>query len=69
MVMFKGGSNKEKFEHDWMYFSLYSLTGCSVELTAVFPDETVSKSTTKKTRSEAIGEADSGETLVIKKYN
>jgi len=36
---FFSSSNKEKFTHDYLYFSLFSLTGCSITIQFVFQEE------------------------------
>eukprot|EP00347_Sterkiella_histriomuscorum_P013353 403365039 len=37
---FFSAPNKEKFTHDWIYFSLFSLTGCSMNICFTFAEET-----------------------------
>jgi hypothetical protein len=34
-------ANKEKFLTEWLYFSVFSLTGCSIQVLVTFPDDTL----------------------------
>lgn len=59
---------KDRFENEEVYFSVYSITGCVVNLTAIFPDLKVQNISRHLKREEYLDEANFDDFLVCRKW-
>lgn len=59
---------KDRFENEEVYVSLYSITGCTVLLTATFPDLKIQNYTRKHVKEDYADEAEFENYLVVKNW-
>ena len=59
---------KDRFENEEVYVSLYSITGCTVLLTASFPDLKIQNYTRKSVKEDYADEAEFENYLVVRNW-
>ena len=59
---------KDRFDNEEVYLSLYSITGCVVNLTAIFPDLKIQNFSRQTKREEMLDESDFDNFLVCRKW-
>ena len=59
---------KDRFENDEVYVSLYSLTGCIVNMTVLFPDLKIQNFNRRQTLDDYIDEQEFDSYLVCQKW-
>ena len=58
----------EKFENEYVYFSFYSVSGCTIYLEAKFTEPVVRKIDSKKSKGKNADDMDDMEFLVMRNY-
>lgn len=59
---------KDRFENEEVFFSVYSITGCTVNLTASFPDLKIQNFSRKMVKEDQLDDTDFDNFLVCRKW-